>query len=85
MGNDTYWAGAIAKRSIFQAEGDASAHRVQPDFVGRAEMEKFEFGTRENILGHQVIRAEGHVEAGDIFAVADIVERIVAGDIDVGR
>jgi sulfite reductase (NADPH) hemoprotein beta-component len=29
------------------------AHRAQPDFVGRAEMEKFDFGAGENILGHQ--------------------------------
>jgi predicted RNA-binding protein with PUA domain len=43
-------------------------------------MEEFDFGTRENILRHQVIGAESGVEAGDIFAVTDIGERVVAAN-----
>ena len=88
MANHSHQPGRRRRsRSVqnFRPSGDAGAHRVQPDFVGRTEMEKFEFAARENILGHHVIRAEGNVEAGDVFAVADIGERIVAADIDVGR
>jgi hypothetical protein len=49
--------------------------------VGRTELEIFDFGAREYILGHQVIGAERDIEAGDIFAVADIGKRIVAASL----